>query len=209
MHSHRLVLAVVLGATLLLASCGSSDNSNGAGETPSVTGAAGETEVVRTPQQGGDLFSMSVDGVPGCDTGEGDAECKLDAGQSFTVSIRLNSLPSGVSLYEGWDGILQYTGVTLAEDPNENVWPECEFAAAYFDTPGVAAVGCALGVENVASTYTGTMATLQFNCPAEPSTGSISMLHGEGNTVLWENVASEWSDSAGTEETLAIQCGTP
>lgn len=231
--------ALALAMALLLASCGSSDETDGNGDGDQVAATAtlqpGEDDgddgepgtqrtpgadddvsptdddwaPARTPQPGGDVFSISIEGLAGCHTTEGSAECSVGPGESFTVSIHLNSLPAEVGDYQGWDSVILYSGVTSKETADGDPWPECEFMASYFDTPGVVALGCALGIENPYSTYTGILATTEFECPAEPTSGAVALMHGEGYTVLWEDQASEWSEEGGTADTLNINCGAP
>jgi hypothetical protein len=240
-----MIVSVALATALLLASCGSSDETdgttdiadgNGTGDQVAATATPvpgeddgdGEPGTVptpgpddgaspddddwaaeRTPQPGGDVFSISIEGLAGCDTTEGSGECSVGLGESFTVSIHLNSLPAGMGDYQGWDGVILYSGVTSKESVDGDPWPECEFMAAYFETPGVVALGCALGIENAFSTHTGILATTEFECPAEPTSGSVALMHGEGYTVLWEDQATEWSEAGGTADTLTINCGAP
>jgi hypothetical protein len=168
---------------------------DGAGPTPALAGAG--------------LFSMSVEGVPGCNTEAGDTECNLAVGESFTVQFHLRQLPEGVSGYEAWEVILDYSGVTSTRSVETDLWPGCEFAASYLDKPGVVAVACTIGVDDPPSDYTGIMGTAEFACPGQPTTGTVTMVHGDGNTVILEDLAHHWYEGLGTTETLTINCGAP
>ena len=151
-------------------------------------------------------FSMAVPGVAGCDTTEGNAECVLDPGSSFTVEFSLNSLPEGVAGYQGFDLYVTYTGVVSQDNPSTAEWPDCAFPAQ-FATPGQSnRWGCAVGVDVSASTYTGLISTLGFDCTDQPSTDNkINLVHGLTDTAL----DGQSAEGAGTTETLTIHCGEP
>lgn len=155
------------------------------------------------------LFSMSVEGVPGCNTDEGDTECNIGVGESFTVQFHLRQLPEGVSGYEAWETILNYAEVTSTGNIETDLWPACEFPASYLDKPGILAMACTIGVNDPPSDYTGIMGTAEFACLGQPTTGTVTMVHGEANTVILEDLAHHWYEGLGTTETLTINCGGP
>ena len=151
-------------------------------------------------------FSMAIPDVEGCDTTEGNAECFLDPGSTFTVEFYLNSLPEGVSGYSGFDMYVTYTGVVSQDNPTTDEWPDCGFPAQ-FATPGQSIRwGCAIGVDAPASTYTGLISTLGFDCTDEESfDNKINLVHGLSDTA----VDGLYAEGAGTVETLTIGCGEP
>jgi hypothetical protein len=149
-------------------------------------------------------FSISAEGQSGCDTSAGDAVCYIAPGTEFTIDVMLGALPSDVPSYEGYDTVINYTGLTSADDATTSMWPDCAFPASFFDAGKVAA-SCAVGIPPAGpSTYTGVIATNTFTCS---ESGTITLAGTLGNTSLDETNALLHSE--GADETLNITCGSP
>jgi hypothetical protein len=119
--------------------------------------------------------------------------------------VILASLPADVPSYEGYDIIINYTGLTSADDATTASWPDCGFPAQFF-TAGKVAMGCSIGLPPAGpSTYIGLIGTNTFTCN---SSGAITLKHGVGNTILTETVGSQRAESADGSETLNITCGS-
>lgn len=153
-------------------------------------------------------MDISMEGVgAGCDSGAGEMKCDLEPGDTLTLNIYLNALPSKITQYEGVEFIVSYTGVTSKEDGTlRNIWPECEFPASFHE-PGRGAFGCGLGLSFPNSSYTGHMATATYNCPAEQTAGTITLVSGSGNTTVTETVGSTFPLAA--DQTFTVNCGEP
>jgi hypothetical protein len=162
-------------------------------------------------------FSIAIEGVPGCDTRESDATCAaVDLGATFQIDVYLDSLPTDISGYGGFDIALEYDGVTPLRDASTDAWPGCGFPASYYDRPGLIGFGCAIGLPPAGpSRYTGLIGTSSFICDRP---GSVSLVHGSasGNTDLVESVnlpsgtplpATTHAEGADTRETININCG--
>ncbi len=146
-------------------------------------------------------LSIEVAGTT-CSTKGGDAKCSLSLGDTFTLNVLLNSLPSMVTEYEGLDIILQYAGVTSKNNADMSAyWPECLFEAWSYP-PGFAAFGCVTFQES--STYTGIVGAIDFNCD---TSGSITLIgSGAGDSGL---LRQTYTYHEGTDETLTINCVAP
>ena len=150
-------------------------------------------------------YTMSAGGFSSCNTSQGDAQCYIPPGTTFTLSVTLEPLPSDIPSYEGFDITLEYTGLTSADNASVDSWPDCGFPATGYD-PGRVVMGCSVDVKPAPpSTYTGLIGTNDFTCS---QSGAITMLHGSGPTDLLQNVASIFSEP-GDAETLNITCGSP
>ncbi len=164
-----------------------------------------------------------------CSTFSGSPNCTFALNQVFRVRVYLKSLPTGVSSYEGFDVQLNFSGVTFVERPNDSQsaspdaganptvggnWPNCVFEA-YGTLPGVLTFGCAIGVSASASTYTGRIATADFQCPAVNGFATVTMVHGTaGSTSITEfgstkHAEGPGSGTPGAPESLSITCGSP
>lgn len=150
-------------------------------------------------------FSVSVPGYPGCDTSQGDAQCYIPPGTSFTANVTLDPLPSDIPSYQGYDIKLQYTGLTSADNASTAMWPACAYPATYYQ-PGLVNMACTIGVPPAGpSSYSGLVGTNDFTCA---QSGTLSLLHGDGNTDLQGDVGIVYSEP-GPAETLNITCGSP
>jgi hypothetical protein len=150
-------------------------------------------------------YYMEVEGEDGCDTTSGDTTCYIEPGSTFTVAVVLDSLPDGVKNYEAFEVILEYTGLTSEDTATGDAfWPECGFPAQFY-REGLVAAACSIGIPPAGpSTYTGVMVTNDFTCS---DSGTITLRHGEGNTILLQTVGFIHAEGAGTGETLNIVCG--
>jgi hypothetical protein len=150
-------------------------------------------------------FTISVPSVPGCTTANGDAQCYIPPGTTFTLDVTLEALPSDITSYEGIDALLAYTGLTSANNASMASWPDCAYPATSYDT-GQVTMGCTVGLPPaVPSTYTGVVGTNDFTCT---QSGAIGLPHGEGHTDLVEAVTLTHSEP-GNADTLTIGCGSP
>lgn len=150
-------------------------------------------------------FWLEVPVVPGCDTKHGDATCALTPGGTFTVNVNLGALPSDIPSYDGFDIYITYGGVAPVGQPSTDAWPDCAFFAIGPPHHGQWGFGCATGLPPAGpSTYTGTIATLQFGC-TQP--GSIVLHNGDGDTDLVDDRAYVHTEPTATE-TLNITCGS-
>src|SRR3989304_2364643 len=100
-------------------------------------------------------------------------------------------------------------GASPVRSPNPqtpDIWPQCA-SPAQFAPPGQSIRwGCAIGVDAPASTYTGLISTLGFDCTDEESfDNKINLVHGLSDTA----VDGLYAEGAGTVETLTIGCGEP
>jgi uncharacterized repeat protein (TIGR01451 family) len=159
-----------------------------------------------------------------CNTSGGNPNCSFALNQTFQVRVFLNSLPTGVTGYEGFDVQLNYSGVNFVTNTTSpdagspptvgGNWPNCVFEAAGIGT-GVVLVGCSIGISAPVSSYTGRIATFDFQCPGVNGFGSITMIHDtNGATSLLENPSTKHSEGTspgtpGAPESLSITCGTP
>lgn len=147
-------------------------------------------------------FSIEAEGEPGCNTEAGDAVCYIDPGTEFTVNVVLGALPDNIPSFEGYDTVVNYTGLTSADDATTDMWPDCAYPAVFFEAGKVAA-SCAVGIPPAGpSTYTGVIATNTFTCS---ESGTITLAGTLGNTSLAETNALLHSE--GADETLNITCG--
>jgi len=160
-----------------------------------------------SPAAGLDL-SIGVDAYGGsaddCDTDGGPTECLgIPIGETFRVSVYLNSLPDKATTYEGLDIVLGYDGVASLDNADiDSYWPACVFPALFYE-PGRAAFGCAYFPEETEpSSYTGRIATIDFTCD-EP--GHVVLRGGQGNTDI---VSGFVVYAEGGDETLDVSCGS-
>jgi hypothetical protein len=150
-------------------------------------------------------FTASVPGYPGCNTSQGDAQCYIPPGTTFTVNVTLDPLPSDIPSYRGYDIKMSYTGLTSADNASTAMWPDCGYPATYFEA-GLVNMGCAVGLPPAGpSTYSGLVGTNDFTCS---QSGAITLLQGDGDTDLNQDIGMVFSE-AGTGEVLNITCGSP
>jgi uncharacterized repeat protein (TIGR01451 family) len=158
---------------------------------------------------GSDLNS-APDGDPSnddCDTRPETAgipvKCTVPAGTTFVVKVYLNSL--GSVTYQGIDIFATYSGITSKNNPDNADWPTCTFPAAIV-TPGANRWGCAQGISAAASSYTGPVGKISYNCPPSVQTsGTVTLVHGASDTAL----DGEHAEGEGTTESLTINCTLP
>jgi hypothetical protein len=146
-------------------------------------------------------FSIGIDEADGCDTLGGDTKCTLPEDAAFTVSVSLDSMPDKVTVYEGMDMVLHYSGVISHDDADiATYWPECTFEATHYE-PGLAAFSCA-AFNPPDSEYLGVLAKIHFDCSAS---GSITLVGAaEGDTGL---ASGGLTYREGHDETLTVNCG--
>jgi hypothetical protein len=155
-------------------------------------------------------FSARVEAGPdvlsACDSaGYPTAVCTIRAGATFLLHVRLHQFPSTFNGgYEGFDAMLQYSGVTSAETPQSvdfSPWATCGTSggASFFSSHIY--LSC---IPDVSSTHIGDMATAALTCAAD---GTVSMIHGFGDTDLFDHPFFV-SDPDATES-LTIDCADP
>jgi uncharacterized repeat protein (TIGR01451 family) len=176
-------------------------------------GMGRHTAEAHIPHPGLD-FSMGVDtngdNIDDCATnGSLPPKCSVPVNGTFAVRIYLNAL-GGIPSYQGFDVQLNFSSVTSLSQvdagPNNGNWPGCVYAASSFPA-GQQNFGCS--VNTTLSTYTGRMATSNFQCLNASGFGTITMVHGNTLTDLLEDLSTVHAEGNGTTETLTITCGTP
>lgn len=156
-----------------------------------------------TPHEGLNFTIEAEGSQTGCSTSQGDAVCYVLPGSTFTLDVMLASL-GDIPSYEGYDIVVDYTGLTSADDASSSSWPSCGFPAQFFQ-PGKVAIGCTIGLPPAgASTYTGVIATNSFTCS---NSGTITLHHGSAYTILTEAVGVQHAEATDSRETLNITCG--
>jgi hypothetical protein len=157
----------------------------------------------QTPNPGLNYSIEAVD-QDNCDTTEGDAVCYIEPGSDFELTVTLDPLPDDIEGYDGFEIYLSYTGLTSSDDADASAhWPDCGFPATNFD-PGLVAAACSVGIDpGTPSTYTGIMLSNTFTCS---ESGTISLEHGAGKTILLETL-EEQHNEGNAMETLNITCG--
>jgi hypothetical protein len=159
------------------------------------------------PQTGLD-FSLGIDvdgnGADDCVSSDGAVtECSLVPGSAFDVRVCLNGLPIGVPRYVGFDVRIDHAGVG-SQDNAMLLWPDCSLPVTYYSDRFLA-FGCGAGAR-ASSGYLGLIGTAGFRCTGA---GSVTLVHGYGNTALYERTSVGHGEEAGNTETLAINCGPP
>lgn len=154
-------------------------------------------------QSAGLQFSIGIPGLPGCDTRSGDATCNLAPGSTFVIDVSLDSLPSNVPRYTGYDITLGYGGVTPQGEPGTETWPDCAYSVVAPPRAEGLLFGCAAGLPpHDSSAYIGPIGTASFLCS---QSGSVRLLHGETSTDLGDAAGVAYTE-AGDAETLTIKC---
>lgn len=120
-----------------------------------------------------------------CDVGPIGRPCSLEVGQPFSVDVLATQPPSGG--YTGYEIELQYSGVISLLNQagtQENQWPPCQPAYVTEDLakPHAYTLACKSGVVPEPSTYTGSLANVQFVCKT-PGTAQLDLVGGAGSQV--------------------------
>jgi len=104
--------------------------------------------------------------------------------------------------------VLQYSGVTFTGSYNprnpEVLWPDCVLEGSGSNS-GFVFPGCAIGIGQAPSTFTGKVAKATFTCAAD---GEVTMIHGPADTLLIDHDGATRFES-GPNETLTIDCVDP
>jgi hypothetical protein len=148
-------------------------------------------------------FWIAVDGVPDCNTQNGDTTCNLAPDSPFVVDTILGSLPSDFPNYFGFDIYMAYEGVGFEQEATMDPWPDCGFPASFFGNPNSLLLGCAAGVGASPSTYTGVVATSRFTCG---QSGSVSLRHGVDVYTDLQNGETAIAEASDSVEKLTINC---
>jgi alpha-tubulin suppressor-like RCC1 family protein len=181
--------------------------------TPTPCGPGGCPTATPTPTSqptSGVGFSLGIDvngdNLNDCGTRPSEpAKCSIPIGAQFQVRFFLNSLPVGVPLYGGYDAHALFQGIATKHMVQLTDWPGCSLAAGPAYLPGVVAFGCTVGVGAPNSSYLGLMARMTFTCTAS---GSVSLLHGQGNTELVSPGLIQYTEGENIEESLDVNCLT-
>lgn len=181
-------------------------------------------------------FSMGIDTdgdtTDDCDSSGSPTDvCVLPDGSQFAVNVYLHDI-ADIPDYRGYDVVLLYEGVLAKYTFDPDFWPGCDFSAITdpvasqdshdWDGDGVGdpfvGFGCVSALPPLGdgpSTYTGLLATTDFDCV---ESGEITMVHGitgpetMGATSLTENVDVVHNvnlvhaEGIGTTETLTVDC---
>jgi alpha-tubulin suppressor-like RCC1 family protein len=158
------------------------------------------------PPRTGLDFSIAIDadgdGVDECTTHEEHrAECRLSPGSAFTVRVDLNALPRDMPVYVGFDATLISAGVQSTRK-SIALWPDCGYPASYHEEH-LDLFGCAAPI-NGSSTFVGPLGESHFTCTRN---GSVTLLHGGGNTDLDANGDDIRAEASRGSETLTVTCG--
>jgi len=136
-------------------------------------------------------YHIAVTGCANDTTGDAAAKCSVPTGGSFTVSAFLDNMGAGATSYSAIAVTLNYAGGLLSKDnPSTADWPDCGIATSAGQGTGLFINGgCAKGVGQPNSSYTGKVFTNDFNCPQAQAQGTITMFHdtGTGTKVLSDN----------------------
>jgi hypothetical protein len=164
-------------------------------------GCPAATATPNPPQTGID-FSIKIDtdddGDTDCDSGAEPAKCVISIGDTFTLTVMLNSLPPNSGGYQALDIYVTYAGATSANNASSLVWPDCVFTAQIFFLSGLR-WGCTTGTLAPPSFYVGPVGTNDFTCG---QSGTITLVHGPTDTAL-DGIHNEPN---GTSESLTINC---
>jgi hypothetical protein len=142
-----------------------------------------------------------------CDSsGSPTASCDVAAGSDLFVNFYLNTLPG--ELPNGYEGVafrMVFSGLTVDPGlPDFSYWPPCGMPAHIAQATEILA-GCAMGIGEQASTYTGLMAQVKFTCTGS---GDIALMHNEFETAI-QDPGGSYHEAAGTSESISINCVEP
>ncbi len=133
-------------------------------------------------------------------TGDVKGNCVVSDPSTFVASVSLDDVSGiGNGSYDALAVTLSYTGVGSKGNP-DIVWPGCVFEAPTTGA-GFVNAGCAAGVSAPSSTFTGTIFTASFNCPAD---GTLTLTHGASDTLIIDS-KGKTSTEAGPD-VLNIDC---
>jgi hypothetical protein len=155
-------------------------------------------------------ISAAAAGVT-CDSATPSASCTFGSSQEFEVALHLNVLGSGLSGgYWGYDADILYTGLTYVSSSlvqqGAGVWDRCGFPTREFSFhPGEVQTACSIS-DTTASTYTGVLMTLRFQCAA--ASASLTLLHGKAQTDIVDPLLGFHVENH-AQESLTIICGLP
>jgi hypothetical protein len=133
-------------------------------------------------------MSMEVVGA-GCNTSTGPTSCYVTVGDQFTVKASLDNLdglPAGYVGFEIW--LNNSAGLTRQDRPGTEelgsppFWPDCAFPVEGGD-PIFYAGACLSAIipPFPTSTYTGPLMEVDYACPPDPTTETVTMVHGPPN----------------------------
>ncbi len=202
--SHRRRALILLGLALLVA--GVAGWTTGAGQRARAADSA-------SPD-----LSIEVLGVPGCDTNQDPPAASCNApGGTFTIVVDLNALGSlqdndndGKAGYGGTQVRLNYSGgLTVRTSRMLGLWPDCAITAAD-STPGSLLLGCNIAIGANESLYVGPIFEVDFDCPSEPGTGQVGMVHGGRlDSGIVDETYFLRADKDPSPETLDVNCTEP
>jgi hypothetical protein len=155
-----------------------------------------------TPTPGQLDFSIGIGSQ--CDSDSpSTATCNITGSQYFTLDFKLNDKQSG---YLGYDSLIQYSGVTVAQSSlatqGPGAWPDCAYTGKSF-SDGEVAVGCAVPGSSP-SYYTGPMWRIGYQCPFNPGGPANITLVNRGTDVVGTDLVGY--TEPGGDETLVINC---
>jgi hypothetical protein len=136
--------------------------------------------------------------MPGCNTlGDQKDYCRVPQGGTFAAYVSLEAIPGP---YDMMAVTIAYSGADF-KNAQDVIWPDCVLEANG-STPPIVNFGCAVGVGQPSSTFTGTVLAATFTCTAD---GTLSLVHGPADTILIDE-----NGKTSTEEgpdVLNIDCG--
>ncbi len=199
-------------ALALMLAWGGSGDSVVAQEDVGQRGASGEGEIAAHQTQPDLNILIAADAEDGCDTlaSEDDLECRIEPGASFTVAVSLdsyagldnawyNSLNIGVNYSPGLT-LKDRSGDTEWGPANARFWPQCSSTLAGVGLqmrPGQFSHGCNATTNSI---YTGKVMELDFTCPAEKSTQTISLVSGRDAPIYF--VGALWGTQHNSDTSI-------
>jgi hypothetical protein len=163
----------------------------------------------------------------GCNSG-GTATCTVPADSQFVVAFDVNAL--GSVSYAGYDVVIVWSGNVYfihgsLKQQGAGTWENggangCGVPASeqsgvgtptpvgtkQVSSPGNLSAGCIQGLGATASTYTGALMTMGFDCKSSGS-GTISLLLGKSTDLVDASLNSYIEAGDATNEALTINCG--
>ncbi len=163
--------------------------------------------------EGGAVVPPTVDfsiGVvaDGCKTGTGDTTCDVAAGDTFTVSVFVDSYSTATGAYDAFQARLnESAGLTFQDRAGlgEILWPDCGICAE--DVGGIPGSwrggGTIFG--GPPSTATGVVIEVDYKCSSGSET--VTLVHGEPSDTLLLDEDGLFAVDPDPDEVLTIDCG--
>ena len=153
------------------------------------------------PMQGLDFsLSVRVGNSEICNTRvPGQSKCIVSSGSAFNVTVSLDSLPSNLAAYVGFDAYVDFAGIS-SKGAATVVWPDCSSPVTSYQTTTVL-FGCGIFAGLFSSSYIGPLGVVAFNCT---QSGTVTLRQGQGGSDLLD--AQLRSYFASGRDMLTINC---